>query len=249
MLPNVRFLGMSLYDLMLSLGIISALAVYYVCLEKRNASLKFELTTIAAAGVSIAFGGFSASLFQSLYTYIESGAFSLKDSGSTFFGGLIGGAGMYFLLYFTVGRKICKDEIKNNILMMTDGAFCAITLAHSLGRLGCFFVGCCHGIESKYGIYFESAEKKLLPTQLYESIFLLLLFFVIICMYIKKKGSPTAVYLISYGVFRFLIEFIRGDERGELLPFISPSQFWSVALTALGVCTAVYVSRKAHRKV
>ena len=44
-----------------------------------------------------------------------------------------------------------------------------------------------------------------------------------------------SVYLISYGIFRFLIEFVRNDERGQLLGFITPSQFWSVLMVGLGI--------------
>ena len=35
--------------------------------------------------------------------------------------------------------------------------------------------------------------------------------------------------MISYGVFRFIIEFYRGDERGQLQG-LSPSQYWCIAL-------------------
>jgi phosphatidylglycerol:prolipoprotein diacylglycerol transferase len=44
-----------------------------------------------------------------------------------------------------------------------------------------------------------------------------------------------SVYLIAYGIFRFLIEFVRDDERGQLLGFISPSQFWSILMIGLGI--------------
>ena len=44
-----------------------------------------------------------------------------------------------------------------------------------------------------------------------------------------------SLYLISYGIFRFCNEYLRGDERGELLGFLTPSQFWSVLMVALGV--------------
>ena len=44
-----------------------------------------------------------------------------------------------------------------------------------------------------------------------------------------------SLYLIAYGIFRFLIEFVRNDERGQLLGFITPSQFWSVVMVGLGI--------------
>ena len=44
-----------------------------------------------------------------------------------------------------------------------------------------------------------------------------------------------SLYLIAYGVFRFAIEFLRGDERGELVGFVTPSQFWALLMILLGV--------------
>ena len=43
------------------------------------------------------------------------------------------------------------------------------------------------------------------------------------------------VYLAAYGVFRFLIEYLRYDDRGQLVSFMSPSQVWSMLFIALAV--------------
>ena len=51
-----------------------------------------------------------------------------------------------------------------------------------------------------------------------------------VCSYLllkKQFRHNMTVYLIGYGIFRFLIEFIRGDDRGKLFGLLSPSQFWS----------------------
>ena len=55
-----------------------------------------------------------------------------------------------------------------------------------------------------------------------------------------------SVYLIAYGIFRFLNEYLRGDHRGELVGNISPSQFWSLAMIVLGV--ALYFVLEYLRK-
>jgi hypothetical protein len=55
-------------------------------------------------------------------------------------------------------------------------------------------------------------------------------------LYWKKHFKHTmSLYLICYGIFRFSIEYLRGDHRGELLGFISPSQFWSILMVVIGV--------------
>ena len=45
------------------------------------------------------------------------------------------------------------------------------------------------------------------------------------------------VYLVGYGVWRFFIEFIRGDieERGKFIPGLTPSQFWSILMVIGGI--------------
>ena len=115
---------------------------------------------------------------------------------------------------------------------------CSILVGHAFGRIGCFCAGCCYGrpTDSFLGVRFPGHIQDVHPTQLYEAFFLFALFAV--CSYLLlKKGFKhnMSVYLVAYGIFRFLIEFVRDDERGQLLGFISPSQFWSILMIGLGV--------------
>ena len=56
-----------------------------------------------------------------------------------------------------------------------------------------------------------------------------------------------SVYLIGYGIWRFFIEYLRGDDRGEtLLSFLSPSQLTAIVLSIVGVLLIVlhrYIDR------
>ena len=45
-----------------------------------------------------------------------------------------------------------------------------------------------------------------------------------------------SIYLIGYGIWRFCIEFLRGDDRGKLFNILSPSQFWSIIMVIIGLC-------------
>ena len=60
-----------------------------------------------------------------------------------------------------------------------------------------------------------------------------------ILLLVKKNFKYNfVVYLLSYGVWRFLIEFARGDERGQIfrgVQWLSPSQFWSLVMLVLAV--------------
>ena len=51
------------------------------------------------------------------------------------------------------------------------------------------------------------------PTQLFEALFCFILFAALVLV----KKHRINIYLISYGTFRFLIEFLSNDDRGKLL--------------------------------
>jgi phosphatidylglycerol:prolipoprotein diacylglycerol transferase len=78
------------------------------------------------------------------------------------------------------------------------------------------------------------------PIQLFEAIFLFALTAVLLVLFFKNNGKkkfpllPT--YAFFYGVWRFLIEFWRGDERGKtIVPFLSPSQLIAVLLIVASI--------------
>ena len=84
--------------------------------------------------------------------------------------------------------------------------------------------------------YSDKPTIRVYPTQLFEAIFLLIMFAICFYLTMKKDFKYTfCVYLISYGVFRFLIEFLRDDDRGSFIPGLSPSQFWSLIMIPLGI--------------
>ena len=138
---------------------------------------------------------------------------NLIFSGKTIIGGLIGG-------YFSV--RILKKRLNINLKVGNDIAAPA-ALGMAIGRLGCFFRGCCYGIEAPQclGIDFHDGIYRY-PTQLYELVFDFVLF--IFLLYIKKKKEPKPGvlfrYLLNYYLtFRFFIEFIRESDR--IIYFIS----------------------------
>lgn len=239
MLPNVRFLGLDLYMIMIFIGLLAAIVVFRVfCTLKKNPANVFNFFIIVIA-VAIVLGFLSATLFQSIYNYLASGVWKWK--GMTFLGGLVGGVACFFLLYFSIGRFVFPK--KEHILHFSDFARCAIpciVLAHAFGRIGCLFDGCCYGMKSEaFGIpmLIHGVYEKRVPTQLIECIFLFALFAVLAYLLLKKDNHYTAqIYLIAYGVFRFALEFLRDDPRGSSgISFISPSQLISILFVLLGV--------------
>ena len=120
-----------------------------------------------------------------------------------------------------------------------------ICIAHAFGRLGCFFGGCCYGAKADWGLYCAGTYvngvydvgDKVVPIQLFEMVFLIVLGVVMAVMYFKfKLNYNFGVYAIGYGIWRFGIEFARDDARGQFIgTALSPSQFWSIIMVLAGI--------------
>ena len=224
------------YGIMIAVGILCCFLLLFYYGKKRKIDSKFIDFVFYNAIASIALGFFSAALFQATYNYIENpeAGFDL-GGGITFIGGLIGGVVTFLTLY-----AIFRKKFKGKLLDILSFAPCCITVAHGFGRIGCFFAGCCYGLptDSALGIVFPNKAYlgAVHPTQLYEAVFLFLLCAAIFLLVMKwnfKHG--LSVYLISYGIFRFFIEYLRNDDRGGFIPGISPSQFWSICMVVIGI--------------
>ena len=154
--------------------------------------------------------------------------------GSVFYGGLFGGMAVGG---FAIKRRGYPTEL------MTDIAAPAVALFHGFGRIGCFLGGCCYGIEVPWGVTFthslnESANGvPRMPVQLFESCFEFLLFFVLwqLLRHDRFKGRLLSLYLVLYGIFRFVIEYFRGDYYRGFVLGLSTSQFISIFTVIGGV--------------
>ena len=242
MLPEPLFLTVHMYGIMIAVGVLAAFAVLYLYGKKEKFSQKFTDFLFYDGLFSVAVGIGSAALFQALYNYIEDPSKGFRFDGSiTFIGGLIGGASFFLIVYFIVRKRI--DGKLSYALPVIPSA---ITLAHGFGRIGCFFAGCCYGkeTESFLGVKFPGFPNPVHPTQLYEAAFLFALCGVMTYLLLKKKFAYNmSVYLVSYGIFRFAIEYLRDDHRGKLVAGITPSQFWSVCMVVLGVALIFVMKR------
>ena len=237
MYPYKIFGIFHMYGLMIAVGILACFCVFTLCSKKFKVEDKFIDFVFFNAIVAIGLGFGAAALFQATYNYIENPAGGFKFGGITFIGGLIGGVAS-----FLIGYAIFRKRYKGRISDILSIAPCSILIAHAFGRIGCFFAGCCHGAETDawYGIYMYAGSlghhAKVVPTQLFEAIFLFALFAVCLILLLKKKFRYNmSVYLIAYGIFRFINEYLRADHRGELIPGVTPSQFWSILMVIIGV--------------
>ena len=244
MAPNVVFLGLDLYYWMILCGVLAAMVLFRALYRRAGITYSVFVLTICVSVGAIVGGYLFAALFQSFYSYLETGVFRW-GVGTTFYGGLIGAAAVFLILYFTFGRLFCKGahvrEFHSMLLLIAP----CIALAHAFGRIGCLLDGCCYGKPSDFGLpmLVHGVWEKRIPVQLYESLFLFALCGALVFLIFKRKGTYNAsIYLIAYGVWRFIIEFFRDDERGSSgLSFLTPSQLTAIVLIVVGViCIVVY---------
>jgi len=174
---------------------------------------------------------------------------SLARSGGVFYGGLI----LAVLVAFWYINK------HGMAFWTTCDVFApGIALGHVTGRLGCFAAGCCYGRPTTlpWGITFHNPLAAanvgtplgipLHPTQLYEAS--AELFILLLLLGTERRGKRFAgrtfwLYMLLYAISRYIIEFYRGDPRGEMFG-MSTSQFISAVLAPLSVVMLIWLSRQ-----
>ena len=164
----------------------------------------------------------------------DSGWDAFYAAGFVYYGALLG----LILGIYLESRRRNKSPID-----YTDTYFRLLPFGQAIGRIGCYFNGCCYGCESHSWMAVPyrigQVETKILPVPFLESAFCLALGVVLLRWNTSRKGNYTIAYLISYAVFRLIIEFFRGDEiRGIWMGF-STSQW--ISLIILCVCALYHV--------
>ena len=240
--PYKVFLGLTLYDICLCVGIIACFFIFGKLADKHGIRRKIQSFALMCGVGAVILGYCSAVLFQALYNIKSLGRFEITEStGATFYGGLIGGVAVFLLLYFGIGWKMFDDNSHARAFWaVADSAVPGIAFAHSIGRLGCLFAGCCHGARCSEWYCIEMwgnyGFTKYVPTQLFEAIFLMILFAFLVLRSTDKSGACLPLYLSIYAVWRFVIEYARGDYRGDtFIAALSPSQLIACILFAVGI--------------
>lgn len=178
--------------------------------------------------------------FPTIWKVIEAGAFTMQHfvallgNGFVFYGGLIGAV---LMAYYYI-RRYRLDTV--NVLQTLVPV---IPLMHAIGRVGCFFAGCCYGkpFDPPIGMLFNRSpvaphDVYLFPVQLLEAGLNILLFVLLEWLFVKKqKVSLLGIYFVVYPLIRFITEYFRYDtERGFFLG-ISTSQWISFLLIPIGI--------------
>jgi hypothetical protein len=116
----------------------------------------------------------------------------------------------------------------------------SLGLVTIFGRLGCFLVGCCHGLPCRFGIAYSRDHAaagfperlvgiRLFPLPLVEAAWLIMV------TSVSLSGWGAGAYVLMHAAGRFVMEFPRGDRERPPRLLLSEAQWTSLLLIAAAV--------------
>lgn len=239
MSPTI-IIELPVYGIMVVVGILLALFVYDRRIQKYNFNYRILLVVGVVVLLGMALGAKIMFFITQLphvisnFSFIHTVTVFIK-SGFVFYGGLLGAIGASEL----AARLLALDGKKLRSFLAPGFA-----LFHAIGRIGCFFGGCCYGIPWEHGIAMEETpDIKRVPVQLMECAAEIIICTIIL---LKEKRKPQQydlmkTYMILYAPTRFLLEFFRGDAaRGIWWGGLSTSQYISIIVfTVSGILIVI----------
>ena len=243
MLPEICHIGpftIFSYGLMLVLA-------FFVCIYLASFQAKKEGvdpdTIFNICFFVFIFGIIGARIFYvlsdfSFYLHNPLEIIMLQHGGMAWFGGLIFGSAAAIVF-------IRKNKL--GLLKTLDLIVPFVALAQAIGRIGCLLNGCCYGRPSEFGLYFKIFDQVLIPTQLYSSLLLILIFFILRFIQDRKHalGQVFCAYLFLYSLKRFSIEFFRNDSPR---PFYGLTLFQVLSLAVFCVSLLLYIKILYNKK-
>lgn len=231
------------YGLMAIVGFASAIGIAGLLGRKFNYSADEVVNYTLLTSVGGLAGAFTVGFILFLPQRIAHGFFNFPPALVSW-GGIIGGITTMAILW-----KKWHVDLFNLADLITPGFFVGL----GMGRIGCFFAGCCFGRTTAHAIGVTFTDpmapashiaQPVLPTQLISAGILIALGLIFIPIVLKRKiaGSCFTGMLLVYPVKRFIIEFYRADHRSFLFGF-SDGQLFSLALFCAGIAMAVYIYR------
>lgn len=190
-------------------------------------------------------GRFGYVLFYQFSSFMQHplDIFKIWQGGMSFHGGFLG---VLIAMYF-FKRKHAEPSNVNPWLKIMDFVAPLVPIGLGAGRLGNFINGELWGratnsvLGSTYGMIFPQVDNIARhPSQLYEFALEGVVLFTLLWWFSRKQrpiGAISALFLIGYGSFRFLVEFTRqpDDYLGLLQLGLSMGQWLSLPMVLFGV--------------
>ena len=234
------------YGVIMCLAILLALvlATLFCKVKKYDTDIPLNIALVV-----VPVGILSARFFYVLFDNGLSEFFNFRSGGMSIIGAVVGGA-LGLIAYLLIKKP--KDK-----WVYFDVLAVVLILAQAVGRWGNFFNGEVYGqvIESgsefaKFpfavkieGIYYQALF-------LYESVLNLIGFAILALTFLcsKRKGLPTAMYLIYYGLVRTILEGFRQEGYILRLGSFAVSRLFSIAMIVIGVALLVWILIKSKKR-
>ena len=240
-IADLGFVKVYWYGLMYLLAFLSAylLARYRIKSESLwNIKHVDDLIFYGALGAVLG-GRFGYLLFYNWSIFISNPLtfFNFQNGGMSFHGGFLG---------VLIAMMAFNKKHQFSFFQTTDFIAPLIPLGLGFGRIGNYINGELWGrvTESSWGVFAPDQSgfwEKRFPTQLYEAFLEGLVLFFILWLFSNKKRPLMAIsslFLIFYGVFRFIIEFVRApDSHIGYLAFdwLTMGQLLSLPMVIVGI--------------
>lgn len=208
----------SVYLLMIALGTVFAVALYFVnglVLVKDNLDSKTKAAGVLAVSVILAVP--SAFALNYLLHPIAWGDNFFNLTGLAFHT-------LYSLGFLLLYSSVLLHILKLNAANYINAAVPSMAIFIGISKIGCAVAGCCGGI---------AIGNVIVPTAIIESAAGFLLF-AVFQFFIKTRR--ISIYLIIYGLFRFLIEFLRARTYSVMIfNVLKPEQVYAMIMAAVGI--------------
>lgn len=239
------------YGILIVLGIFIGMFIAYYNSKKLNLDFEKIIDGFLVAFPCAIVGARAYYVFFEFDNFKNNiwSVFNLRTGGLAIHGGLIGAL---------IGTIIyCKFK-KIEMMKYLDVVAPSLILAQAIGRWGNFMNGEAHGDVVSYefiskfpefiqkGMYLDGYYYN--PTFLYESMWNLIIFLILMIILHKKKSNENGVVIASYAVLysvgRLFIESLRTDSL--MIGNIRIAQFMSILGVIIGITYIIYVKSKKH---
>ena len=239
------------YGILIVLGIFIGMFIAYYNANKLNLDFEKIIDGFLVAFPCAIVGARAYYVFFEFDNFKNNiwSVFNLRTGGLAIHGGLIGAL---------IGTIIyCKFK-KIEMMKYLDVVAPSLILAQAIGRWGNFMNGEAHGDVVSYefiskfpefiqkGMYLDGHYYN--PTFLYESMWNLIIFLILMIILHKKKSNENGVVIASYAVLysvgRLFIESLRTDSL--MIGNIRIAQFMSILGVVIGITYIIYVKSKKH---
>jgi len=245
----IAFLNVRWYGIMVALAVV--VVVLWTMREvRRGANLSYD-TILTAALIGIPSGVIISRLLHVVDRwdfYIQNPGLIFGFEGLTIWGAVLGA---------TLGIWIYSKFSNFRFGYFADLVAPGVILAQAVGRVGCTLNGCCYGTETSlpWGIVYTHPESyaplgvAVHPTQIYEIMYLLIIFGVILRFRgrFKPDGSLFLIYLSLYSLWRIGIDFLR--EGTPLLFGLHQAQIIGIIVLAIAVPMLILRTRLVEQKL